>query len=97
MSQGLTGGSRVGADGFKVAGQPGVQPVPDFIRSVGATAPLIADDHRPGRGHARESGQSQHFVPAHLLRLDRVRREYQPHSRCLLWVVNWGSKLFRIS
>ena len=73
VGRGLAGCGRFG--GF---GQPGVQPFPDFVRGVGAAAPLVADDHCPGRGHTRESGQSQHFVPSHLLRLDRVRREYQP-------------------
>ena len=67
-----------GLAGSRRFGQPGVQPFPDFIRGSRTAAPLVADDHHPGRGYAREGGQSQHLVPAHLLRLDRVRREYQP-------------------
>ena len=67
-----------GLAGWGGSGEPGVQPVPDFVRGVGAAAPVVADDHCPGRGHAREGGQSQRLVPAHLLRLEHVRCEYQP-------------------
>jgi len=62
-----------GLGGF---GEPGVQPVPDFFRGIGAAAALIAGDHHPGRGHTRERRQSQHFPPAHLLRLGDARREH---------------------
>jgi len=44
--------------GSRRFGQPGVQPFPDFIRGIGTAAPLVADDHCPGRDHAREGGQS---------------------------------------
>ena len=59
-------------------GQPGVQPFPDLVRGAGITAPLVADDHGSGGGHAGEGGHSQHLVPAHVLRLERARREHQP-------------------
>ncbi len=54
----LTAGSLAGAGGVRGFGQPGVQPVPDFGGSVGAAAPLVADDHDPGGGYPCESGQS---------------------------------------
>ena len=74
----LTAGSLAGLAGWGSFGQPGVQPVPDFGGGVGAAAPLVADDHHPGGGHACESGQSQQLEPAHVLRLGHARREYQP-------------------
>jgi amino acid efflux transporter len=71
-------GVRPGLAGSGRFGEPGVQPFPDFGRGVGAAAALVTDDHHPGGGHACEGGQSQYFAPAHLLRLDRVRREHHP-------------------
>ena len=58
-------------------GEPGVQPLADFLRRIGAAAALITGDHRPRSGHACKGRQSQHFPPAHLLRLDRARREHR--------------------
>jgi hypothetical protein len=59
-------------------GEPGVQPFPDLVRSVGTAAPFGAGDHYPGGGDPCQAGQSQHLPPAHLLRLDHGRRKHLP-------------------
>jgi hypothetical protein len=63
--------------GLGCLGEPGVQLFSDFLRGIGAAAALIAGDRHPGSGYACKGRQSQHFPPAHLLRLDRAHRE--PH------------------
>ena len=55
---GLCGGVPRGLGRFGGFGQPGVQPVTDFVGGVGAAAPLVADDHHASGGHAREGGES---------------------------------------
>jgi hypothetical protein len=50
-------------------GEPGVQPLPDLLRGVGAAAPLGPGDHHSGGGDTSEACQSQYFPPAHLPRL----------------------------
>jgi hypothetical protein len=50
-------------------GEPGVQPCPDLVRSVGAAAALGACDHDSGGGDACERCQAEYLPPAHLPRL----------------------------
>jgi hypothetical protein len=47
-----------GFGGFRCFRNPGVQLIPDFLRSVGAALALGPGDHHPGGGDAREACQS---------------------------------------
>ena len=66
--------------GLRRLGEPGVQPVPDLVRGIGAAAPFGTGDHHAGGGDTGQACQSQHFPPAHLLRLDHARREHRSRS-----------------
>src|SRR5215469_1092613 len=55
-----------------------VQPLADLLGGVGTPAPLGTGDHGSGSGDTCDTGQSQDFPPAHLLRLDHARREHHP-------------------
>ena len=55
-------------------GEPGVQPIRDLLRGVGATLPFGPGKHHPGGGDTREASQSDYFPPAHLPMLRRCLR-----------------------
>src|ERR1022692_178956 len=52
--------------------QAGVQPIPDLLRGVGATAALVPGDQHSGGGDTREACQSHYFPPAHVPTLASV-------------------------
>ena len=44
---------------------PLVQPGPHVVRGVGPALPLVAREHRTGRGDTGEAGQSEELPEAH--------------------------------
>ena len=46
------------------------------VLGIDLAAPFGAGDHDAGGGDTGQACQSQHFPPAHLLRLDHARREH---------------------
>lgn len=53
-------------------GKLGVQPRADLVGRVGAALPLGSRDDHAGRGHTRDTGQSEHLPPPHVPRLRPV-------------------------
>ena len=50
---------------LREGGVPLVQPSPDVVRCVGPALPLVAGQHRTGRGDTGEAGQSEELPEAH--------------------------------